>query len=154
MLDRLTALFDKKNPRSIENHDIHTPDEFHLAAAVLLVYAATSDADFNTSEKSQIERLCETKFELTPEEAHALMEAAGHEVDESVQLLKFTRTIKDGFSYDERINLIEMLWEVVYADQFVHANEAQLMRRISGLIYVDDRDSGMARARVKTRFNL
>ena len=154
MLSRFTALFEKNEPRSIVNDAIHTPDEFHLAAAVLLVYAATSDADFNESEKSQIEWLCETKFELTSDEAHALMEAAGHEVDESVQLLKFTRTIKDGFSYDERINLIEMLWEVVYADQFVHANEAQLMRRISGLIYVDDRDSGMARARVKTRFNL
>jgi len=154
MLQRFKALFEQSNPGSLDNDVIHTPDEFHLAAAVLLVYAATSDADFNESEKSQIEWLCETKFELTSEEAHALMEAAGHEVDESVQLLKFTRTIKDGFSYDERINLIEMLWEVVYADQFVHANEAQLMRRISGLIYVDDRDSGMARSRVKTRFNL
>jgi len=154
MLQRFKALFEKSDPGSSDNDVIHTPDEFHLAAAVLLVYAATSDADFNESEKSQIEWLCETKFELTSEEAHALMEAAGHEVDESVQLLKFTRTIKDGFSYDERINLIEMLWEVVYADQFVHANEAQLMRRISGLIYVDDRDSGMARSRVKTRFNL
>ena len=154
MLDRLTALFDKKNPRSIENHDIHTPDEFHLAAAVLLVYAATSDDEFDEKENSQIEWLCENKFKLTSDEAHTLMEAAAREVDESVQLLRFTRTIKDGFSYEERINLIEMLWEVVYADQFVHANEAQLMRRIAGLIYVDDRDSGVARSRVKTRLNL
>ena len=109
MLDRLTALFDKKNPRSIENDAIHTPDEFHLAAAVLLVYAATSDADFDERENSQIEWLCENKFKLTSDEAHTLMEAAAREVDESVQLLRFTRTIKDGFSYEERINLIERL---------------------------------------------
>ena len=88
MLQRLTAFLEKKDPKSSDNNAVHTPDEFHLAAAVLLVYAATSDADFNEREKSQIEWLCENKFKLTSGEAHALMEAAGHEVDESVQLLR------------------------------------------------------------------
>jgi uncharacterized tellurite resistance protein B-like protein len=68
-----------------------------------------------------------------------------------VQLLEFTRTIKDGFSYEERIHLMEMLWEVVYADEVVEAHEASLMRQIAGLIYVDDRDSGIARSRVRAR---
>ena len=46
---------------------------------------------------------------------------------------------------------MEMLWEVVYADEVVEAHEAMLMRRIAGLIYVDDRDSGAARSRVRAR---
>ena len=46
---------------------------------------------------------------------------------------------------------MEMLWEVVYADEVVEAHEAMLMRRIAGLIYVDDRDSGVARSRVRAR---
>jgi len=46
---------------------------------------------------------------------------------------------------------MEMLWEVVYADEIVEAHETQLMRRVAGLIYVDDRDSGIARSRVRAR---
>ena len=48
---------------------------------------------------------------------------------------------------------MEMLWEVVYADEVVEAHEASLMRQISGLIYVDDRDSGIARSRVRARLD-
>ena len=80
-----------------------------------------------------------------------MIEAAELEAGESVQLLRFTRTIKDGFSYDERIHLMEMLWEVVYADEVVEAHEAMLMRRIAGLIYVEDRDSGIAKSRARAR---
>ena len=72
-------------------------------------------------------------------------------VGESVQILRFTRTVKDRFSYQERVDLIEMLWEVVYADGVSDAFENQLMRRIGGLIYVSDRDRGEARLRVLAR---
>ena len=104
-----------------------------------------------TAERERIEWLCEHRFELAHDEAHALIEAAEQKVESSVQLLGFTRTIKDGFSYDERVHLMEMLWEVVYADELVEAHEASRMRQIAGLIYVDDRDSGIARSRVRTR---
>lgn len=132
----------------------HTPDEFHLAAAVLLIHAATADASFDKTERDHIELLCEQRFDLAHDEAHALIGAAEQAVDDSVQLLRFTRTIKDGFTYDERVHLMEMLWEVVYADEIVEAHEAMLMRRIAGLIYVEDRDSGIARGRARARLGL
>ena len=151
MFDRLKFLFDGKDTNEPEAGRSHTPDEFHLAAAVLLIYAATADANFDVRERDRIEWLCYNKFGLAADEAQTLIETAGHEVEESVQLLRFTRTIKDGFSYEERVHLIEMLWEVVYADAQVEAHEAQLMRRITGLIYVDDRDSAIARSQVRAR---
>ena len=150
MFDRFLSFFEDK--RAVPaGHEGHTPDEFHLAAAVLLVHAASVDGDFDRAERDRIEWLCEHRFGLAAEEAHALIEAAEREAGEAVQLLRFTRTIKDGFSYEERVHLLEMLWEVVYADRVVEAHEAQLMRRIAGLIYVDDRDSGIARSRVRDR---
>jgi len=151
MLDRFKAFFEVK--QAVTDGDVggHTPDEYHLAAAVLLVYAATADAEFGADERGRIEWLCEHRFELGHDEAHELILAAEQQVENSVQLLNFTRTIKDGFSYDERIHLMEMLWEVVYADELVEAHEASLMRQIAGLIYVDDRDSGLARSRVLAR---
>ena len=151
MFERLKILFDGKDTDACEVREPPTPDEFHLAAAVLLIYAATADANFDPLERDRIEWLCHNKFGLDHDEAQILIETAGREVEESVQLLRYTRTIKDGFSYDERVHLIEMLWEVVYADALVEAHEAQLMRRIAGLIYVDDRDSAIARSHARAR---
>ena len=59
--------------------------------------------------------------------------------------------MKDGFSHDERVRMIEMLWEVVLADDEIHDHEANLLRRVAGLIYVSDRESGDARKRVLDR---
>ena len=60
----------------------------------------------------------------------------------------------DFFEPEERIALIEMLWEVAYADGELHDYEASLIRRITGLLYVSDRDSGEARKRVRARLGL
>lgn len=153
MLERFMAFFEVRLAAAGGAGGSHTPDEFHLAAAALLVHAATADMDFGPAERARIEWLCEHRFGLDAAESAALIAAAEREVETSVQMLRFTRTIKDGFSYEERVQLVEMLWEVVYADAIVEAHEAQLMRRIAGLIYVDDRDSGLARARVRARLD-
>lgn len=150
MLERLIAFLEGRQAAAGGERG-RKPDEFHLAAAALLVHAATADMDFGAAERARIEWLCQHRFGLDAAESAALIAAAEREVEASVQLLRFTRTIKDGFSYEERVQLMEMLWEVVYADEIVEAHEAQLMRRIAGLIYVDDRDSGLARARVRAR---
>ena len=123
----------------------------HLAAAALLVEAASIDAEFDAAERQAILEVTQARLGLAENEANALLEAAEHAVGRSTQLLGFTRAIKDNFSYDERIELIEMLWEVVYADGRLDEHESQLMRRIGGLIYVSDKDRGLARKRVLER---
>ncbi len=128
-------------------------DELHLAAAALLVEAACHDTHFDESERTKIESLVQARFGLSAEEAATLIEAAEREVDAAVQLLHFTRAIKDRFSQDERVEMVEMLWEVVYADGVLHDYEANLMRRIGGLLYVTDQERGAARKRVLARLN-
>ena len=126
----------------------------HLAAAVLMVEAATMDGSFDDSEAEAIARISQRHFGLNEEEAASLLEAAREVQADSHHLLRFTRAIKDSFPLEERVNIIEMLWEVVYADGKVHHYEANLMRRINGLIYVSDRDSGAARKRVASRLGV
>ena len=75
-------------------------------------------------------------------------------VERSHQLFAFTRIVKQGFDFDERIRMIEMLWEVAYADGELHDYEASLVRRVAGLIHVADRDAGQARKRVLARLGL
>ena len=126
----------------------------HLAAAVLMVEAATMDGSFDDSEADAISRIAQRHFGLNEEEAASLLEAARDAHEQSSQLLRFTRSLKESFPFEERVKIIEMLWEVAYADGVVHHYEANLIRRINGLLYVSDRDSGAARKRVAARLGI
>ena len=75
-------------------------------------------------------------------------------VEASTQLFEFTRVIARHFSPTERIALIEMLCEVMYADGALHDLEASLLRRVGELVYVSDRDRGAARLRVMKRLGI
>jgi uncharacterized tellurite resistance protein B-like protein len=151
MINRIKSFFVDHRARTDAPDRHHSVDEFHLAAAALLVHAASVDNHFGEDERAMIMTLVENRLDLTPEEARTLFDAAHEAADRSIQLHGFTHAVKNGFSYEERVGLIEMLWEVVYADGKLDEFESQLMRRIGGLIYVDDRDRGMARKRVLER---
>jgi hypothetical protein len=86
------------------------------------------DANFGEAERRKITDLVRARFELTEAEAESLLEIAGDKVANSSQLYSFTRVVKDNFDHAERVELMEMLWEVVYADGALHHLEASLMR--------------------------
>ena len=129
-------------------------DERQIAAAALLVEAATLDDVFDDDERATIAAVLGQHFAIDAEACTALIEAAEEAQEESNHLLRFTRTIKDSYSPEDRIEIIEMLWEVAYADGVLHDYEANLLRRVGGLIYVSDQDRGEARKRVLTRMGL
>ena len=124
-------------------------DEMRLAAAALLVEVATVDENFDSAERARIHGFVSERFGLSDADAAALIAAAEREVDGSVQLYAFTSAISSGFTYDERVELMQTLWQVVLADGHVDPHEDQLLRRIAGLIYVTDRDRGLARKRAQ-----
>ena len=139
MLDRIKRLFAAVGVDSPPAEAAAGVDELHLAAAALLAEVALGDDRFDAAERAATQRL---------------VEAAEGVARESTHLLRFTRVVKDNFSPAERVELIEMIWEVVYADGERHAYEDSLMRRIAGLIYVSDRERGAARRRALARLGL
>ena len=152
MINRIKKLFsriDANDAAALDSMEAHA-----LAAAVLMVEAARLDGEFDVSERQSIRSLVTRHFGLDEEEANALIAEAEIIHDDSNHLVRFTRTIKDSYPPEERIAIIEMLWEVVYADGFLHDYEANLLRRIGGLIYVSDRDRGAARKRVTERLGI
>jgi uncharacterized tellurite resistance protein B-like protein len=151
MIDRIKALLAGPAQHAAGEHD-HS--ELQVAAAALLVEGAQMDADFDVAERTRILDLVRARFSLSDAEAESLLDVAHREVAGSAQLYAFGRTVKDSFDHEERVELIEMLWEVVYADGALHDLEASLMRRIAGLIYVPDRDSGAARKRALRKLGL
>ncbi len=128
--------------------------ELRLATAALLVEAASLDGNFDDAERKSITSLLAGHFGLAVEEVEELIEEAKNMVEESTQLYSITRVIKDRFDHEGRLRIIEMLWEVVYADGRLDDFESNMMRRVAGLIYISDRESGEMRKRVLQRLDL
>lgn len=129
-------------------------DEAQIAIIALLIRAATSDADFAEAERQAITRIASSYFHLSDVELTKLMALAQAEEAETMDLYRWAQTIKQHYDEAARIELIEKLWEVVYADGKLDDYEANLLRRVAGLIYVPDRESGQARLRVMARLGL
>jgi uncharacterized tellurite resistance protein B-like protein len=126
-------------------------DALPLALCALLIEAANSDDHFDAAERAVIAKVLEHRFNLSPAGTRALIEAGERAAERSAELFHFTRVINERLSPDKRIELIEMLWEVAYADGVLDEFEDSLLRRIAGLIYIPDRERGMARQRVLQR---
>jgi uncharacterized tellurite resistance protein B-like protein len=146
-LNRIAGWF---NRLTEEDRPEDGPDETQLGAAALLVEAAHLDGDFSPDERHAIEAALARHFDLSDEEVGALMDAAEQAHGDAVEISRFTRAIKQ-LPPPQRIEIMEMLWEVVLADGDLHAYEANLLRRVGGLIYVSDRENGEARQRVLAR---
>jgi len=149
MINRILALFE--GPDSV---GFAKPDELQLAAAALMVEAASLDGKFDTIERAKIARLLTERFTLSDEEADTLIEEAVAAVGETSQLYGFTRIVKDRYDAADRIRMIEMLWEVAFADGQVDHFESNLIRRIGGLLFVSDLDRGLAKHRVMARLGI
>src|SRR5262249_51420884 len=113
----------------------------------LLIEAARMDDDFDAAERATIERLLAESFGLTPAAVRSLVTTAEEAVRNSTQFFPFTQEICKQMEPEERVQVLEMLWEVAYADGVLDPQEDMLLRRIAGLIYVPDRERGMARQR-------
>jgi uncharacterized tellurite resistance protein B-like protein len=153
MLNRIRDLFFDRDGAA-SGGGAHPIDEVQLAAAALLVEVAMLDGAFTGDERDRIEGQLRDRFGLADEELALLVEAAEDEVRHAAELHGFTRRVKNAFTPEERIAVVEMLWQVVYADGTAHAYESNLVRRICGLLYVPDAQSGAARKRALAALGL
>jgi uncharacterized tellurite resistance protein B-like protein len=125
-----------------------------LSVAVLLVEAARQDDQFEPRERAVIEALLTQKFDMTVEECAALLAAAVARSEQMVQIQGHTSELLDAMTQDERIGVIEMLWDVAYADGVLDPEEDLLIRKVAGLIAVTDRERVVARNRVMARLGI
>ncbi|HLI22314.1 MAG TPA: TerB family tellurite resistance protein [Stellaceae bacterium] len=149
-MDRLFAWM-----KEAEGNIARGGDELQLAVAALLLEAAVAvDGRFDPQEREVVRRVLQRAFSLSTEDAQALVAAAERRVEVSAQLFGFTSTINERVSRERKIEIIEMLWEVAYADRVLDPLEDTLLRRIAGLIDVSDHERGEAKRRVLQRLGL
>lgn len=150
MIQRLKKILALRNDTTVTADD----EELKLASTALLLEAACMDGQVDDVEISTVTNLLSDHFELGADEARELVDAGREILANSVELYGFTRTITNSFNHEDRLRMIKMLWNVVYADGILHDFEANLVRRICGLIYVSDRESGVLRKQVLEQLDL
>jgi uncharacterized tellurite resistance protein B-like protein len=150
MMDRLLAWL-----KDGESALPQSGDELQLAVAALLLEAAVVvDGDVDPHERDIVRRRVQRCVSLSADDAQLLIAAAERRVEMSSQLFGFTSTVNGRLSRERKIELIEMLWEVAYADGVLDPLEDTLLRRIAGLIDVSDHERGEAKRRVLQRLGM
>lgn len=125
------------------------PDEdARLALTALLVRVARSDNQYTADEKGRIDEITQARYALSASDASALRTEAEALEAEAPDTVRFTRAIKDAVPYEDRLGVIEALWKVVLADGKREQEEDALLRLVSNLLGITDRDSALARQRV------
>jgi uncharacterized tellurite resistance protein B-like protein len=124
-------------------------DDLPRAVAALLVEAAAADEDYTSEERKLILSLLEDRFVLGAEKTEALLAEAEAAQAEANDLYRFSRVVKEGLSREEKMKLIEDMWRVVLTDDHRDPHEEMVIRRLVGLIYLEDTDSTEARRRAE-----
>ena len=137
--------FKKNSPREEKEIDILSK------TASLLIHAAKIDENYTSNEKLIIERTL-IEFGARKENLDELMKLAEQYEENSNQILDFTKDIKNT-DQNFKIKLIESLWTIIYSDKDSDIYESNLMRRLSGLLYLDNKLVGDIKEKIKKKFN-
>ena len=125
-------------------------DENHLSltsVAALLVHSARIDQNFTEKEKDIIKRAL-IEMGAKDENLEEIIREAETKEQDSNQILDFTKKVKN-ISEDEKKIIIEALWKIIYSDENADLYETNLMRRLSGLLYLDNKVVGDIKEKVK-----
>lgn len=126
-------------------------DSNRIAFTALLVEAARADEIYTDKEKGLIAKLVKQQFGIDDAEALSLREKAEAAQAEANDLYRFSSTVKSGLTAEEKIQLIEGMWQIILSDDARDPYEDMIVRRLCGLIYLSDQEAQEARRRVEQR---
>jgi uncharacterized tellurite resistance protein B-like protein len=122
-----------------------------LATAALLIEMMRADAKVSEDERRTITKTIRAKFKLTEKETDALLQLAEKEIQKSTGYYKFTSLINKGFTYEQKVKVVEYIWEVAFADTELDKHEEHMVRKIANLIYVSHKDFIETKLRVRKK---
>jgi uncharacterized tellurite resistance protein B-like protein len=147
MLDSLRNLVSEltggvKHPARFEEND------YRLAAAALLIHASTIDGNMTGAERGKLRDLLKARFALDDAATEELVDLGTLAEHEAVDLYHFTSLINRSLDDQGRLGIVEMMWEIVFADGRATEFEDNLMWRVADLLNVSSRDRIALRQRV------
>ncbi len=125
-----------------------------LAAAVLMVEVVRADGRMDASERAAALAALRRRFDLTPEALDTLLDQAQDSARSAYDYQQFTSRINDAFNHDDKVRLVEALWQIAYADAHIDANENHAINKIAGLLHVTHGEYIAAKMRAKAAANI
>ena len=119
----------------------------------LMVEAAYTDGSIDIEEIEKIKSVLVDSFKEDPLEVENILNKSINNKNNSKSLFYYTSKINKEYTKEKKIILIETLWEIVLSDNEIHEYESSLIRRLSGLLYISDVDSGNAKKRALNRIS-
>jgi uncharacterized tellurite resistance protein B-like protein len=126
---------------------------YRLAATALLIHVISIDGEPSDAEKRKLHSLIESRFGLDPGTANRLIASATMVEGEAVDLYHFTSVIMRSVNEEGRLRIVEMMWELVYADGQVNEFEDNVIWRAADLLAVPSRDRLNLKHRVAARLS-
>jgi uncharacterized tellurite resistance protein B-like protein len=134
MIDVVKQFFGKAKAEVSRGANQNIEHDIRVATCALFVEIARIDEKFTDAEMETILAILKKKYGLSPDHADALIAEAEKELDESVDLWQFAKLINDNYSNEEKIEIIETLWRIVYVDGKMDQYEHYLMGKLQNLL--------------------
>ena len=134
MIDKIKRFFDKAQAEVSKDAPQTTEHDIRVAACALFVEIARIDEEFSDAEMDTIMAILKEKYGLSQEHADALIAEAEKKLDKSVDLWQFSNLINENYSNEEKIEIIETLWRIVYVDGKMDEHEHYLMGKLQNLL--------------------
>ncbi len=149
MINTLKRFFEQNFSTTATEEE--TQHQLRLATAALFVEMMRQDHEVDRVEKQAVKQVLKKKFALDDAESEELYSLAKQESRHATDYHQFTSLIASHFSQEQKILVIEYLWEIAYADGILHMYEEHMVRRIADLIHVSHKDYIQAKHRVELR---
>ncbi len=140
MLKVIKKFFRERILIDVAGTEIDSDHALNLATAALLIEMMRSDFETSDVERDTILSLMHERLKLAKDEVEEIFAMAEQEVQEAVSLYQFTALIDQGLDYDKKVQVIEMAWHVVYADQVLDKYEEATIRKMADLLHISHRD--------------
>ena len=131
-----------------ENQDAFNSSVIEEAVVVLLLRAANIDGKKDEQEIEAIKRLIIQQFNYDEEKADILITSASKKEESSADLFEWSKIINDHYDLDSKKIVFSMMCEIICADGLIDPFESNLIRRLSGLLYISDKDAGAIKKKV------
>jgi len=147
MFDRLKSFIDDLTGAGQERG--FDADDYRVAAAALLIHMANADGHVAPQEQRRLRKILQERFELDPSAARELMRRAEESEREAIDLYQFTSVLKRALDEPSRLAVVELLWDVAYADGHADEIEENTVWRVAELLGVAARDRMMLKRKAE-----
>ena len=134
MINKIKKFFGKNANIDSGNQEKKNSHDTRIAACALFLEMASIDGEFSDIERDNILSILKKEYQLSDEYAVLLLEASKNELKQSIDLWQFTNLINQNYSKEEKIDIIEMIWNIVYADGKLNQHEDYLIHKLANLL--------------------